>query len=330
MSRVITSPTSLPTTFEKPSVFLAGSIDRGTAEHWQAKFIAACEKDDLILLNPRRDHWPSSIDQQVDDPVFRDQIEWEQQGLERANIVAMYLSPESSAPISMLELGLNARSGKLIVACPDGFWRKGNVKLVCQRYKVPFVNDLDQLIQTVRARATQLKPAIDSLYAGRFLKLVKEGHWEYAERTNATGAAVIIAVTPEQKLLLVEQYRIPVHARTIELPAGIIGDEPGSSDEAHAEAARRELIEETGYEAAEMETLTHSPTSSGLTSETVTIFHARNLRRVGPGGGVAHENITVHEVPLADIHSWLQAKANEGALIDSKVYTGLYFIGRSK
>src|SRR5690349_8840421 len=111
-----------------------------------------------------------------------------------------------------------------------------------------------------------------TLCTGRFLALVREGHWEYADRTNATGAAIIVAVTDEQKLLLVEQYRIPVHARTIELPAGIIGDEPGSGNEDHAEAAGRELEEETGYRAGHMETLTHGPASSGLTSETVTLF----------------------------------------------------------
>lgn len=169
-----------------------------------------------------------------------------------------------------------------------------------------------------------------TLHTGTFLTLVKEGHWEYADRTNATGAAIIVAATEERKLLLVEQYRIPVHARTIELPAGIIGDEPGSSDEAHAEAARRELVEETGFEAGHMAALTHGPSSGGLTSETVTLFHATNLRRVGAGGGVAHEDITVHEVPLSAVHEWLEAKANSGALVDPKVYAGLYFIGRSK
>ena len=168
-----------------------------------------------------------------------------------------------------------------------------------------------------------------TLCPGKFLTLVKEGHWEYAERTNATGAAIIVAVTEERKLILVEQYRIPVHARTVELPAGIIGDEPGSSDEAHAEAARRELIEETGYEAGHIEVLTHGPSSSGLTSETVTLFRATKLRRVGAGGGVAHENITVHEVALADVHAWLEAKAKAGVLVDPKVYAGLYFIGRT-
>ncbi len=168
-----------------------------------------------------------------------------------------------------------------------------------------------------------------TLLAGKFLALVKEGHWEYVDRTTATGAAIIIAVTEERKLLLVEQYRIPAHARTIELPAGIIGDDPGYGDEAHAEAARRELLEETGYEAALIEPLTHGPASSGLTSEIVTLFLATRLRRAGAGGGVAHEEITVHEVPLNEVHDWLEAKAKSGALIDPKIYAGLYFIGRN-
>lgn len=173
-------------------------------------------------------------------------------------------------------------------------------------------------------------PPQTTLHAGKFLALIKEGHWEYAERTNATGAAVILAVTAERKLLLVEQYRIPVHARTLELPAGLIGDEPGSNDEAHAEAARRELLEETGYQAGHIAALTHGPASGGLTSETVTLFLATQLCRVGAGGGVAHEEITVHEVPLPDVHEWLETKAQLGVLIDPKVYAGLYFIWRTQ
>lgn len=169
-----------------------------------------------------------------------------------------------------------------------------------------------------------------TLHTGRFLALVKEGEWEYADRTNAAGAAIIIAVTEEQKLLLVEQYRIPVHARTIELPAGIIGDERDAGNEDHAEAAHRELLEETGYEAARIEELTHGPASSGLTSEIVTLFLATKLRRVGAGGGVAHENITVHEVSLYEVHAWLDAKTKAGVLVDPKVYAGLYFIGKRK
>lgn len=169
-----------------------------------------------------------------------------------------------------------------------------------------------------------------TLHAGEFLSLFREGHWEYTQRTSATGAAIIVAVTAERKLLLVEQYRIPVHTRTVELPAGIIGDEPGSSDESHAEAARRELLEETGYEAGQMEVLTHGPASSGLTSEQVTLFQASQLRRINAGGGVAHEEITVHEVPLIEAHEWLEAKAKAGVLVDPKVYAGLYFIERAE
>ena len=167
-----------------------------------------------------------------------------------------------------------------------------------------------------------------TIHTGKYLTLVKEGHWEYVDRSNATGAAIIVAVTEEKKLLLVEQCRIPVHARTIELPAGIIGDEAECADEAQAEAARRELREETGYDAAHIEALNTGPSSSGLTSEVVTLFLATELCRVGKGGGVAHENITVHEVALSEVHGWLEAKAKSGVLIDPKIYAGLYFVGR--
>ena len=169
-----------------------------------------------------------------------------------------------------------------------------------------------------------------TLYTGKFLALIKEGYWEYAHRTNATGAAIIAAVTEDQKRLLVDQYRIPVHTRTIELPAGIIGDEPGGTDETHVEAARRELIEETGFEAGTIKMLTHGAPSGGLASEIVTLFLATKLKRVGAGGGVAHEDIVVHEVPLAEIVPWLEAKAKAGVLVDPKVYAGLFFISQNK
>ena len=169
-----------------------------------------------------------------------------------------------------------------------------------------------------------------TLYTGKFLALVKDGHWEFADRVNATGAAIIIAVTTEQKVLLVEQYWTPVHARTIELPAGIIGDEPGSTNESIAEAARRELLEETGYTAEHIEAVTTGPSCSGITSERLTLFRALGLRRVGKGGGVANENIEVHEIPRTAIVDWLATKAKTGVLIDPKVYAGLFFISQTK
>jgi ADP-ribose pyrophosphatase len=167
------------------------------------------------------------------------------------------------------------------------------------------------------------------LHTGKFLTLIKEGHWEYVDRVNATGAAIIIGVTTEQKLLLVEQYRIPVHARTIELPAGIIGDEPDCPSESSAAAALRELLEETGYTAGCVEPVMTGASCSGITSERVTLFRALDLHRTGIGGGVAHEDITVHEIPLAEVVTWLEAKAKTGVLVDPKVYAGLFFITRA-
>ncbi len=167
-----------------------------------------------------------------------------------------------------------------------------------------------------------------TLYTGRFISLVGEGRWEYAERINMAAGAVIVAVTNENKLLLVEQYRIPCHARTIELPAGIIGDEPGGGKESDLEAARRELLEETGYAAETIRPLVTGPSSSGLTSEMVTLYLAEGLRRAGQGGGVGHEQITVHEIRLSEVDQWLSNKARAGLLIDPKVYAGLYFATR--
>ncbi len=165
-----------------------------------------------------------------------------------------------------------------------------------------------------------------TLYVGKFLTLLKDGRWEYVERVNASGAVVILAVTDERKLLLVEQYRIPLHQRTIELPAGIVGDEPGEEGESMAAAAKRELLEETGFAATEVEILTTGPSSAGLTSEVITLVAASKLKRVNAGGGVAQENITVHEVPVQSIDGWLTQKEKEGLLIEPKVHAGLYFL----
>ncbi len=166
--------------------------------------------------------------------------------------------------------------------------------------------------------------------SGKYLRLIRRGHWEYAERTGSIGAVTIVAVTPEQELLLVEQYRIPLSAGVIELPAGLSGDIAGEEHEALAAAARRELLEETGYEAAEMHWLTTGPTSAGLANEVVSFFLARGLIRVHDGGGDANENITVHRVPLASADDWLAAHAAEGRQIDPKIYAGLYFLQRQK
>lgn len=163
-------------------------------------------------------------------------------------------------------------------------------------------------------------------WEGKHLRVLKLGRWEWVERIHITGAVVIAAVTEEGNLILTEQYRPPVAARVIELPAGLAGDIPGLENEDLAAAARRELLEETGYEAREMIRLACGPPSAGLSSEMVTFFRAVGLRRVGSGGGDAHEDIQIHEVPLQRAWEWLETRTDEGVMVDPKVFVGLYFI----
>ena len=165
---------------------------------------------------------------------------------------------------------------------------------------------------------------------GRFVRLVAEGHWEWADRLNISGAVMIVAVTEASELVMVEQYRIPLHSRVVELPAGLAGDEAAPAGEPLAGAARRELVEETGFDADQMEYLIDGPTSAGMTSETYSVFLARNVRRVGPGGGDDHEDIQVHVVPLDAVEEWLAQRRREGVLVDPRVYLGLYFATRSR
>jgi ADP-ribose pyrophosphatase len=164
-----------------------------------------------------------------------------------------------------------------------------------------------------------------TLAQGRFLKLVRRGTWEYAERVNARGAAAIVALTDDGKLVLIEQPRPALGKPVIELPAGLVGDEEGMEEEAMEAAAGRELVEETGFEASRVELVAEGPSSPGLTSECIAIFLATGLRRVGSGGGTASEEITVFEVPLAEVESFLREQADRGRAIDLKVYAGLHF-----
>lgn len=169
---------------------------------------------------------------------------------------------------------------------------------------------------------------VESLYRGRFLELQRNGRWEFVSRTNSSGAVFILAVTPQQELLLVEQYRIPLHAHTIELPAGMIGDEQHLRDETLFESALRELEEETGYRGRSAELLLSGPVAPGLTSEMLHLVRVSDLERVHDGGGVDGEDIRVHVVPLADIDRWLERQRDAGRLIEPRIYTGLYFVQR--
>ena len=166
------------------------------------------------------------------------------------------------------------------------------------------------------------------LAQGRHLRFVDEDGWEYVERNAVVGIAVIVAVTADGRLLLVEQYRPPVRQRVIELPAGLAGDEPGHETEELATAAARELLEETGYEAETMIELGSGPPSVGVSSEVVTFFRAEGLRRSGPGGGAGSESIVLHEVELDRVDTFLAEKTGQGLLVDPKVYAGLYLLDK--
>jgi ADP-ribose pyrophosphatase len=172
---------------------------------------------------------------------------------------------------------------------------------------------------------TPAAPTKEILAEGKFLRLVKQGSWEFAERNNASGAVVIVAITSQGKLLLTEQYRVPVQAAVIELPAGLVGDIPGEEDEAWATAAQRELLEETGYMAKKIKHLTGGPISAGFGNETLSMFLAQGIEKIEKGGGVEGEDIRVHEVALKSVPAWLRKKQREGLLVDPKVFAGLYF-----
>jgi ADP-ribose pyrophosphatase len=163
------------------------------------------------------------------------------------------------------------------------------------------------------------------LFQGKYLSLLTDNGWEYTSRPHVTGIVVIVAVTDDRKLVLVEQPRTAVHKRVVELPAGMVGDVDAS--ESLADAARRELIEETGYEPAEVHLLAEGPIAVGVTDEIISIFEARGLRRVGPGGGDDSEEITVHEVPLGELRAFLAAQQAAGRAVDPKIYAGLFLAG---
>lgn len=167
---------------------------------------------------------------------------------------------------------------------------------------------------------------VETLYEGRWLSLRKRGRWEYAERNNPGGAVIILAVTPDDNVLFVEQYRVSILQNTIEMPAGLVGDLADQADESALLAAQRELEEETGYRCQRVEFVHCGPSSSGMSTEMITFVRAWELTRVSPGGGDETENIVVHEVPRREAGTWLFARAAEGYSIDPKLFAGLWFI----
>jgi hypothetical protein len=149
---------SLPI-YDKKIIFLAGSIEMGSAEMWQDEVIdiikySPLHSDNTIILNPRRDNWDPSWEQTIKNSVFREQVEWELCGIEDSDLILFYFDPNTRSPITLMELGTlaNVDKDKAIVCCPDGYWRKGNVEIFCELYDIPlhhtkkeFLKDLENL-----------------------------------------------------------------------------------------------------------------------------------------------------------------------------------------
>jgi len=165
------------------------------------------------------------------------------------------------------------------------------------------------------AEADARLPA-EIMWEGRFIAAKRQGRWEYVSRARGIRAAVILAIH-EAQVILVEQYRVPLGAYCIELPAGLIGDE--TEGEALEVAAARELEEETGYRPARIEELGEFASSPGMVSETFTLVRATGLEKVHDGGGVGGENIIVHLIPIREIGGFLAAQRALGKIIDVRM-----------
>ena len=155
MCKVIKPP--VWSNFATPSIFLAGSIEMNAAENWQEKVEKELSDFPIEIYNPRRDDWDSSWTQDISDPTFYEQVTWELDHLEGARLILLYLDPNTKSPISLLELGLFSSSERLVVCCPDGFWRKGNVQIVCERYDIPLFDTYDEWIEEVKNRVIKFR-----------------------------------------------------------------------------------------------------------------------------------------------------------------------------
>lgn len=163
-----------------------------------------------------------------------------------------------------------------------------------------------------------------TLFESKRLKVSDDNGWEYVTRKNSTGVVLLVAVTPQNELLMVEQHRPPVQACVLELPAGIAGDNDAS--ESLETAAKRELLEETGYAASNATHLFTGSVSPGLVSEVLSFFHMTGLEKQHEGGGVKEEDedITVHHVPLAEADAYFARFRAQGGMVDCKAYIGLH------
>ncbi|BBO35612.1 NUDIX hydrolase [Lacipirellula parvula] len=160
-----------------------------------------------------------------------------------------------------------------------------------------------------------------TLYAGRHITMFGRHGWEFVSRNTRRPAVGIVAITDDERVVLVEQFRPPVGRKVVELPAGLAGDISGQEGESLLLAAQRELLEETGYAASRWTELGVGYSSPGLTDESIVLFLAEGLQKVEAGGGDGTESITIHEPPLANVAEWLAA---HGAAVDLKLWAGVF------
>jgi ADP-ribose pyrophosphatase len=159
------------------------------------------------------------------------------------------------------------------------------------------------------------------LFAGRHLLFLRRDAWEYVEHRTAPEAAMVVALTASDEIVLAEEFRPPINAPVVSLPSGLVGDE---GPEEAIDAAKRELAEETGHVAATWERLGRGPGSAGQSSEMVTFFLARPAVRSGTQAAHDAGKIRVHVVPVAELPDWARRREAEGAVIDPKIWSGLY------
>ena len=146
----IKPPTKIPEKIDKKSFFLAGSIDQGKAVDWQTKVEQELKDEDIIIFNPRRDDWDSSWLEDINNKQFNEQVNWELNAMNKCHWILFYFSPESKAPITLLELGIHCHDFNVVVCCPKGYWKKGNVDIVCENYNVKQVDSLEELIKLAK------------------------------------------------------------------------------------------------------------------------------------------------------------------------------------
>lgn len=167
-----------------------------------------------------------------------------------------------------------------------------------------------------------------TIFEGKYLRLIDQGGWEFSQRTNCTGIVVIIAMTEDKRVVLIRQFRPPVGRQCIEFPAGLVNDQGKKARESLVTAAKRELLEETGYRAKRMLKIMEGPVSPGSSRDVMTLYRAEGLTRIHGGGGDHQEDIEVCEIPLSEVEDWLRRAEARGSMVDPKVYAGLYFLSR--